>query len=498
MQETDSVMHEEDWPVVKKIQDAIYIMGNHTFWDSKCLVRAIAAMRMLGRRKIASTLYLGTAKDKHGHLIAHAWLRSGPQIITGREEHHKFTVLNTFAKTYPEELDRTRLSKELRLLLMFANKHWDGSLTREQTEQLTEMDWNHFLKLAEHHRIYPYVYSNLTRLGPKVKEWVPEHVTNRLRREFQQNTFRMLALCGEMERIAQTLSDAQIRVLFLKGPGLAIDLYGDLSLRTSRDLDLLIPVEDLAQAERLLVSLGYVKDDYMKTVLGDWKWRHHHLAFFHPAKKTKLEVHWRINPGPSKDPGFLELWDRRRVIRLSKHPIAMLGREDLFLFLVSHGARHGWSRLRWLSDIDKLLEQPVNWNRLLQLLRRYEYEHIAGQALILAKTLLQSPVPEPLRYAAKGKRSRKLAQGAWFYIERMVNLHTVPVPKDVSLYHKRHLFRLMTGRQKLLFVLSFLYPYPEDAETLPLPKQLHFLYFPLRPVLWAVRKLKGTVSQAAE
>ena len=27
----------------------------------------------------------------------------------------------------------------------------------------------------------------------------------------------------------------------------------------------------------------------------------------------------------------------------------ILGREDLFLFLVSHGARHGWSRLTLVS-----------------------------------------------------------------------------------------------------------------------------------------------------
>ena len=38
--------------------------------------------------------------------------------------------------------------------------------------------------------------------------------------------------------------------------------------------------------------------------------------------------------------------------------------------------------------------------------------------------------------------------------------------------------------------MSFLYPYPEDAETLPLPKYLHFLYFPLRPFLWALEENK--------
>ena len=73
-------------------------MSRHTFWESQCLVKAIAAMKMLERRQIESTLYLGTAKDENGNLIAHAWLRSGPFYITGVEAMEKFTVVSKFAK----------------------------------------------------------------------------------------------------------------------------------------------------------------------------------------------------------------------------------------------------------------------------------------------------------------------------------------------------------------------------------------------------------------
>ena len=55
---------------------------------------------------------------------------------------------------------------------------------------------------------------------------------------------------------------------------------------------------------------------------------------------------------------------RKRISSLTSYPIYFLGREDLFLFLVSHGARHGWSRLRWLTDIDRLLKQELNWEFL--------------------------------------------------------------------------------------------------------------------------------------
>lgn len=84
--------------VLSSVSQAIHIMSRYTIWESQCLVKAIAAMKMLEKRQIESTLYLGTAKDDSGELIAHAWLRSGPYYITGSEEMARFTVVGKFAK----------------------------------------------------------------------------------------------------------------------------------------------------------------------------------------------------------------------------------------------------------------------------------------------------------------------------------------------------------------------------------------------------------------
>ena len=84
--------------VLDSISKAIHIMSRYTFWESQCLVKAIASMKMLEKRNIESTLYLGTAKDENGELIAHAWLRSGSFYISGAEEKERFTVVAKFAK----------------------------------------------------------------------------------------------------------------------------------------------------------------------------------------------------------------------------------------------------------------------------------------------------------------------------------------------------------------------------------------------------------------
>ncbi|HWJ80328.1 MAG TPA: lasso peptide biosynthesis B2 protein [Niallia sp.] len=98
MKETSFNLDDSNIVLLDDISNAINIMSKYTIWESMCLVKAIAAMKMLERRKIESTLYLGTGKDERGKLIAHAWLRSGPYYITGFEVMNRFTVVGTFAK----------------------------------------------------------------------------------------------------------------------------------------------------------------------------------------------------------------------------------------------------------------------------------------------------------------------------------------------------------------------------------------------------------------
>jgi hypothetical protein len=98
MKQTSYMNHSSNVYTIKKVSSAIYLMSNYTFWESECLVKAIAGMRMLERRGIESTLYLGTGKDENGKLIAHSWLRSGSYFISGKEGMERFTIVGTFAK----------------------------------------------------------------------------------------------------------------------------------------------------------------------------------------------------------------------------------------------------------------------------------------------------------------------------------------------------------------------------------------------------------------
>ncbi|WP_160032901.1 lasso peptide biosynthesis B2 protein [Paenibacillus sp. An7] len=97
-QETTFERHPVKEKTALHISKVIYKVSKHTPWKSECMVTGIAAMKMLQRRRIASTLYFGIAKNDDQKLIAHAWLRSGTLYVTGAKGIEKFTVVNKFAK----------------------------------------------------------------------------------------------------------------------------------------------------------------------------------------------------------------------------------------------------------------------------------------------------------------------------------------------------------------------------------------------------------------
>lgn len=65
-----------------KIAYHVNRVAEHTPWDSKCLVRALTAQRLLTKKNISTTLYLGVKTDDD-RMIAHAWLRTGEYYATG-------------------------------------------------------------------------------------------------------------------------------------------------------------------------------------------------------------------------------------------------------------------------------------------------------------------------------------------------------------------------------------------------------------------------------
>lgn len=391
------------------------------------------------------------------------------------------------------DFNLSMMPNEFRLLVEIMKMKNDKSIGSFK-ELLINTDWEFFLQLAIHHRVYPLIYSKLKNADER---FIPKDVIENLYRYYKKNTINMLFLSGEMENLSELFSVNQIRLLFLKGPVIAFDIYGDISLRTSKDLDILVQKTDLNIVEELLLSYGYTREELQDKV----EKSRHHITYFHPQKKIEIEIHWRLNPPPMKEPSFNELWNRKRVSTLTTHQVYLLGEEDLFLFLISHGSRHGWFRLRWLADIDQIVQNKVNSSKNSFSLKTYQHQHLGGKAdlliehaLILASVLMSTPINKDIHSLDEGKRSRKLAHLAIKFILEHGPKSKKNQPFSIktnlqsafNIFHYE--FSIKSNLQKFIYLMELFKPSTADTQTLKLPKSLHFLYYPLHPFLWFWRK----------
>lgn len=73
----------DEYKIVKKVRNAVVNTSRYTPWESLCLVQSMTVQKMLSKRNISSTLYLGVNKDTNNEMKAHSWIRSGQMYVTG-------------------------------------------------------------------------------------------------------------------------------------------------------------------------------------------------------------------------------------------------------------------------------------------------------------------------------------------------------------------------------------------------------------------------------
>ena len=115
---------------------------------------------------------------------------------------------------------------------------------------LSALDWEEVLRLAEHHGVLPLVARNLIEHGLGL----PPKIERSLRSAYEVNLRRSMLFTAELVRIMQHFERRQLRAVPYKGAVLAQSLYRDLGLRSFSDLDFLISVRDFERAKHALAE----------------------------------------------------------------------------------------------------------------------------------------------------------------------------------------------------------------------------------------------------
>lgn len=227
---------------------------------------------------------------------------------------------------------------------------------RIQDLAVRPIDWAHLLKIVHHHQVAPLVSRNLEACAGNS---VPADTLATLRTAAVGNARMCFQGISELVRLLQLFREAQVDICVLKGAPLAIKAFGDLTLRTMGDIDLLIKESDLSKANEILQSEGYSRREpavwpsprRMRSYLAHQK----DFSYENYRNGIAIDLHWRLlrNPWLPVNVGLAEM--RLDWIHVGPEHIPTLPLGQLFLYLCVHGALDGWLRLKWLADIGALL-----------------------------------------------------------------------------------------------------------------------------------------------
>src|SRR5580700_9018961 len=341
---------------------------------------------------------------------------------------------------------------------------------------LRPLDWERMLRLVDHHRVVPQVYSELSALS----HLVPVQHLNALRLRYQDNARKTLWFTAELVRLVGHLEAVGIKALPYKGPVLAQTLYGEVTRRQFGDLDILILPTDVLKAKAALHDLGYkpaielaprIETAYVKTG--------YECSFSAAQGSNLLELQWRILPRfYSIDFDVAVFFERSDEIAVGGCHMRTLRAEDLLLVLCVHAAKHVWVQLSWLCDIAQLAgSRQLDWNAIQEEANRLGIERIIGLNFLLTQKLFGSAPPPQIRECLREDPSiTVLADEILRIIERGIHYDTESPAYFLLMMRLRERWQ---DRARLLWRLTVT-PSVSEWSAVQLPQPLQPLYRLLR------------------
>lgn len=380
------------------------------------------------------------------------------------------------------------LTPEVELLLCCARTCLDtDSAARLRTVLQHSLDWPWLLHSAHRHGVMPLVYRHLCAVCPAA---IPPAVLEQLKAFFYANALRCRWLATELGRLIRLLEAHGIPAIPYKGPVLAATVYGDVTLRQSGDLDLVVPKGDLLRTKDLLITQGYQPGVEMTRAPDS---AHLQARYFynmvHPTHNVVLDLHWTFTqPYWSFPVDLARLRREGAPVPLADTRVPSFRPEDVLLLLCAHGAKHYWSRLGWICDIAELIRcsPGLDWDWLLGEARRLGARRMFLLGLCLPQTLLGVALPAQIQQhleadAIVGALTAQVRD--WLF--RAADEPQSLVAKNLFYLRMRERWQDRVPYLRFflsLYLRTLVTPNTHDHALLPLPPPLAFLSYGVRPL----------------
>ena len=242
--------------------------------------------------------------------------------------------------------------------------------------------WGRTLQIADWHRVSPALFCYLHR-----RQDAPGAVLSALERVYLANAARSMFMTSALRRVVETLAEAGMPALLLKGAALVETAYPDPAEREMLDLDILVPAERLEAASAALEPLGYRphpgdRTEGAATVAMQLPLdTHHGPALVSGDRLLAVELHRHIAlAGEGQRFEIGDLWSRARPSARGRHLLP--SPEDLLMHVCMHFTRnrlggsyrrrHTGGALGQISDMARVVEyEPVDWDGLVRTARSY-------------------------------------------------------------------------------------------------------------------------------
>jgi hypothetical protein len=310
---------------------------------------------------------------------------------------------------------------------------------------------------------------------------VPAPLARTIARHAAAASDRTAALVAELHRIRAALDSAGVVSIPLKGLWLNQRLYGDVSIRISRDIDVMIRPEATGAALQALAKSGYAVPPVLSARQLTAKARYAGQFLLHRHDGAfAIEPHWALAPHTlSLGLDHRALWQRSRVVAAGGFAMPALAPEDEFIMLCVHGFKEEWNRIRLIADLARfvLVYPSLDWDEVAARAQAQRVWWIVLVGLLLISTMFG--IDTALSAAARG--IRQPARVACHLLTRLTETAASPaqVPPDRNIYNVSAERRRMRERRldRARYVLrTIATPREAHFRTVRLPDRLFPLY----------------------
>lgn len=382
------------------------------------------------------------------------------------------------------------------LILLCCRIHFKTAETSDLNEFIdcNEVDWSSFVKNCRIHRIRPLVYRII------LKATLPIEFRNKITNELNKLTLQSFEQAKETERLILLLQQNNITVIPYKGTAFSKQFFGNISMRESSDIDLIINPEDIPQTIHILENVGYIapQKNYYNWMGHEQFIKTHKDLNFDLIKDAKriqhVEMHFNTINKSIHLPNHRNTFktDTLYKNKLFQKEISTLHPVEQYRSIVLHHLlMDGMGYLKTVVDLAQITVylEIINKDEKIDA----DSQNILNELntnynLVLVQNILSQIIGIPLNETIECGTEKSLTKRILSSSYRKVRKNKYPfldgiVFNYIQLKYKSQFYN--RKRDKTIYlvksVLSLSDPQPDDYMSIKLYKSLYFLYYIIRP-----------------